>query len=277
MRLLLVCSFVFSWRINGSGNLLTQDMILRALTSLKCLEEFSLFVTAPFFRLQLQSISSNLSHISIVAPRYVFERLSVDISELVARNRSLQSLRLENIPFYPNGDAATMMDFSTFVRDMCPITTLQLCGWSISMDREHIHRYFHPLSTLHLQGVDSALWPSLQSAQIYISDLRNVNIDKALLDYLASYSGLVKLSLTDWHHEPLAEIDGFAQFFYEQVVVRHSDTLQDLHIETWRHRQWGFSEAHSTSISQCARLHRLSIVLDDLASMFETTVRTSLF
>lgn len=206
----------------------------------------------------------------------MFERLSADLSEFVARNSGLRSLRLENIThFVPKREQVSpMMNLSTFMDNIGPIEILHLRGWDISnVNSTQIQRHFHSLSTLHLCGVDPTLWSTLQAAEIYICDLRNEDIDMPLMQYLASYSGLVKLSLADLYNDP--EIAILADLFYKKVVLKHCNTLEDLDLRISSHREWCFSDACSPSILQCTKLQRLSIALDDSASTMEqTTVST---
>lgn len=211
----------------------------------------------------------------MTASLHVFERLAAFLPEFVAQNTGLENLCLKTIGFYPGAETQPS-EFSTFVQQVSrfpSITKLRLSGWNISTDTQVIHPCFHSLSTLHVSGVHSEFWRSLQLANIQIRDLRNTDINMPLLQYIASYSGLANLSLSDLYSETLPEIDGIGAFFYEVVIPKHCTSLEELHICTWHHRQWCFNEAYSNSISQCMGLRGLSISLDDsLHGMCEVTV-----
>ncbi|KAF8869501.1 hypothetical protein BD779DRAFT_682136 [Infundibulicybe gibba] len=80
--------------------------------------------------------------------------------------------------------------------------------------------------------------------------------DDAVIDYLASTTGIKKISL------PEADTDVLANRFFTQVVLRHSKTLVSLSIAADFEGLWCFGNHNVNILLECAQLSKLSIAVD---------------
>lgn len=101
------------------------------------------------------------------------------------------------------------------------------------------------------------IWSTLQSEGIYVTTLETYSIDEALLQYLASYSGLEKLSLPHATGDTDELSDTLADEFYSVVLPKHANTLVNLVVRSGYEGRWCFGDNNIAAILTCKKLSGL--------------------
>ncbi|KAG7439706.1 uncharacterized protein BT62DRAFT_875400, partial [Guyanagaster necrorhizus] len=88
-------------------------------------------------------------------------------------------------------------------------------------------------------------------------------VNRSLLDYLRSYSGIhllsVSIDVEEVEHE---EERRFADDFYHVILPAHAQTLTELYIRPSYAGAWCFEEKHLAALLQCNGLTALRLALD---------------
>lgn len=91
-----------------------------------------------------------------------------------------------------------------------------------------------------------------------------------MIEYLASYSGLESIVLTDTHSDTTgsrihdSEEDILARRFYSEILPAHASSLVELDVQASFEGPWCFSDHAVPALSKCQRLRTLSISMDGL-------------
>ncbi|KAF8886379.1 hypothetical protein BD779DRAFT_1441696, partial [Infundibulicybe gibba] len=99
------------------------------------------------------------------------------------------------------------------------------------------------------------LWGAVEREGIPLEAVVAV-ADDAVIDYLASTTGIKKISI------PEADTDVLANRFFTQVVLRHSKTLVSLSIAADFEGSWCFGKHNVNILLECVQLSKLSIAVD---------------
>ncbi|KAJ7133276.1 hypothetical protein C8R44DRAFT_870686 [Mycena epipterygia] len=116
----------------------------------------------------------------------------------------------------------------------------------------------------------AGLWRNMAEGKVFPEGIRTpIAIDRTILDYLAVHPGLQRLDLTKESFHPPEPYDVFADFFYNDVLPRHTATLTHLSINPGRAGRWAFTENNAATILQCRALITLSMGLNNPAEGYE--------
>ncbi|KAF8893944.1 hypothetical protein BD779DRAFT_1669459 [Infundibulicybe gibba] len=127
------------------------------------------------------------------------------------------------------------------------------------------------LKSLRLELLNSPtlhIFDTLRKEKIYVNALATDILDRTVLEYMASYTGMEQISLLHISN------DEFAPMFWDQVLPRHAETLVQLDIKPIYEGNWCFGELAAQSLVECKNLSTLSLALkrEDLAqNKAETT------
>ena len=113
------------------------------------------------------------------------------------------------------------------------------------------------------------IWSVLRLEKIHLQEIVTDDVQLALIEYLASFSGLRRLKLTEApsYCTPPQVSDELASKFYERALQDHIHSLDSLEINTNYEGNWSFANHCSSIIKKCTRLTllKLSINSEDMA------------
>lgn len=112
------------------------------------------------------------------------------------------------------------------------------------------------------------VWSVLWFEKIHLQEIITDVVQSALIEYLASFSGLRRLILTETPYDMPPQVsDQLALKFYEQALQNHVHSLDALEINTNYEGKWSFASHCSSIIIKCTRLTflKLSINSEDMA------------
>ncbi|KAK7458150.1 hypothetical protein VKT23_010058 [Stygiomarasmius scandens] len=108
----------------------------------------------------------------------------------------------------------------------------------------------------------------LSNHPICLSKLSVHTVDRTLLSYLNSYSGLESLKISSCPSPIRAttrsssddgEADKLARLFYTNVLPKHAPTLVELELAVTKESAWSFSKENVNKFRLCGRLRRLAV------------------
>jgi hypothetical protein len=123
---------------------------------------------------------------------------------------------------------------------------------------------YSSLTTLHVYGCDdwSELWSTMRhntDLQIRLKDISTNVINPDFLAYIASYSGIEKLTLMGPDGGSLAKSDRLANMFFQTVLPRHAESLVELACSARYEGNWSFGTHNSGVIWTLSRLTSLEM------------------
>ncbi|KAF9040451.1 hypothetical protein BDZ89DRAFT_1060532, partial [Hymenopellis radicata] len=104
-------------------------------------------------------------------------------------------------------------------------------------------------------------WSVLASQQVILQTLSVHRVDRALLDYLSSYAGLVDLTLSSGPLENGVESRSLADTFYQSVLLKHAPTLKSLRLSTPHDGPWCLGDLHVDHVIACNHLSFLRVAI----------------
>jgi hypothetical protein len=118
------------------------------------------------------------------------------------------------------------------------------------------------LSSLHLLGkVDwSDAWRFLQKQELHLEEISATAVD-GLLQYLASYSGLRRLSLQRVGAGTKAECNQLSAMFFD-LLAGHATSLRHFSCTANRHGDWCFGAHNREAVSRLQHLITLEMSVD---------------
>ncbi|KAF8161507.1 hypothetical protein B0H34DRAFT_701225 [Crassisporium funariophilum] len=220
------------WEIQGLSLL---ESVLEGLIALPQLEELHLRFMINSTRLKGYSPMfhlnqfSQLRRIAVVNSRggEFFEDLTKQLAEVIMKSPLLEHLRYV---------------WPTTAMELRNISTLSISG-QVSSTYENI-------------------WLFLSEAGIHLKDISVATMDQHLANYLMSYSGLEKFSLTFDCWSTVAKCNLESARFYADVLPRHKESLTCLVISSSSPEHWCMNSEHVNSVLKCRNLKQLSITLD---------------
>ena len=155
------------------------------------------------------------------------------------------------------------------------ITHLTLKGLFVKLDAT-VLPHLRSVISLTTEGVHSPqdqvsgnIWSVLRLEKIHLQEIVTDDVQLALIEYLASFSGLRRLRLTEApSYCTLPQVsDELAIKFYERALQDHVHSLDSLEINTNYEGNWSFASHWSSIIKKCTRLTflKLSINSEDMA------------
>ncbi len=109
--------------------------------------------------------------------------------------------------------------------------------------------------------VPADFWSVLISQQVILQTLSVHRVDRALLDYLSSYAGLVDLTLSSGPLTNDVESQTLADTFYQSVLPKHGTTLKSLLLSTPHDGPWCLGDLHVDRVIACNHLSFLCIAI----------------
>ena len=120
----------------------------------------------------------------------------------------------------------------------------------------------HTLSrTAQYCSTTSEIWTTLREERIQLKEISTDEITSAFLEYIASYSGLEKLTLsfTTARESDEYASEKLAVKFYNEVLPMHAQSLTTLDICPMYEGKWCFGSHNAASLHLCTKLENLKI------------------
>ncbi|TFK73153.1 hypothetical protein BDN72DRAFT_248207 [Pluteus cervinus] len=105
----------------------------------------------------------------------------------------------------------------------------------------------------------TAFWSTLQRESIRLDELHVDQVDHAVCDYIASYTGLRELHLPKVDGTRRALVDHLADYFYTHALPKHITTLERLCLVSSYASTWALGPNNSSLFLQCKNLRYLQI------------------
>ncbi|TFK39631.1 hypothetical protein BDQ12DRAFT_734951 [Crucibulum laeve] len=202
------------------------------------------------------------------------------IAGIIAASPAICYLNIDTGVFSSDETSPSLQEFLSRVPKeiVLPITHLNVRCLRVSFDDEVIRHFRslksfkigHNLSKLLIGSTFDQIWNSFQTEHIHLEEIHvNItDISSTLIDYLASYSGLKKISVSNvdllWY---LAiDYEQSASDFYARVMPKHCESLESLELRPTIPGAWCFSDSLSPDFELCQRLKELAVTLDFSAS-----------
>ncbi|KAJ7743739.1 hypothetical protein DFH07DRAFT_749814 [Mycena maculata] len=103
------------------------------------------------------------------------------------------------------------------------------------------------------------MWDMLRQQGIHLTEISTDILDKALLVYLASYSGLERLTIWNVGDQ---ESNQLADYFFGSVLPGHAQSLLELSCSATYEGKWNLDPYNAEVISQLYRLENLLLSVD---------------
>jgi hypothetical protein len=125
----------------------------------------------------------------------------------------------------------------------------------------------HSLTSLHLPGGsgDAKVWTMLHGnphIKIHLRDISTGNVTSDLLAYLASYSGLEKLTFWGLSSKNQVQADDLADAFFTTVLPRHAKSLLELSCPAHYECRWSFGAHNVDALSALHNLRNLRVSIN---------------
>ncbi|KAJ7636214.1 hypothetical protein FB45DRAFT_906140 [Roridomyces roridus] len=117
------------------------------------------------------------------------------------------------------------------------------------------------LSVLHLEGSKlewSGIWGQLRQARVHLTELTTGIVTQEFMDYLSSYTGLKKLSLT-FHDYMSREENNLAEAFYARAIAPHIESLVELCCPAGYESDFSFGPHNVAVVYRFTRLRHLGM------------------
>ncbi|KAJ7103900.1 hypothetical protein C8R44DRAFT_887396 [Mycena epipterygia] len=138
------------------------------------------------------------------------------------------------------------------------------------------------LTSLHLSGAsgDASIWTMLRARpdlQIHLKDISTGSVTPDLLAYLASYSGVEKLTFWGLSSNSQQAADDLADTFFTTVLPRHTQSLLALSCTTVYESRWSFGAHNVDAVSELQKLRNLEISIntDEPINAVDLLIRTA--
>ena len=271
----------FSWLMSDSDPEWAVLQVFDALASLPFLNDLHLScwpVSNP--SLQLRRLP-HLEHLTFTREPWQDNDCItiVPIAKLINWSQpKLTTLLIDDHRYRDNRNVSNLNDFlleisksSVFLK----ITHLTLKGLFVKLDAT-VLPHLRSVISLTTEGVLSPqdqvsgnIWSVLRLEKIHLQEIVTDDVQLALIEYLASFSGLRRLKLTEApsYGTPPQVSDELASKFYERALQDHIHSLDSLEINTNYEGNWSFANHCSSIIKKCTRLTllKLSINSEDMA------------
>ena len=228
------------------------------------------------------------------------------VEQLIARSPQLSALDVDGTRCRVAADILSLHDFFSQLSPATPLPLTHLRVWNICLRLDSTTiPHFRELTSLNLgpilhpmdrsrswlpdpadEGVHrmkdvcstaSEIWRTLSHERILLREVTVATTDDALLDYLASYSGVEKLVLSGIPVRNITASNALADKFYTRVLPRHTESLRILKTPLTFEGKWCYDFHVSNALLECRHLTHLTIPLyrhnlEDTVRPFDSAV-----
>ena len=255
---------------------------LRTLTKIN-----NLHVEIDWCRLQVPfHLFADLQEISIVGSNQEHHKGTLEnLARMVSQSTQLNSITIRSeFEFWTGKGLSLHQLFRYYPRDLPPLRlrrlVLNACQFrldditiphlkyltSLSLTNLNIKYRSNSVPLQYSDGVNydsggiQEIWSVLIKADIWLEEITIDDIFPALLEYLASYSGLRILNMTSRSHLPDQKYsDHLATQFYAKPLANHVQSLRKLDIRAIHEGLWCVDNHNLPLIHQCVNLKHLGL------------------
>ncbi|KAK7015156.1 hypothetical protein VNI00_019181 [Paramarasmius palmivorus] len=124
--------------------------------------------------------------------------------------------------------------------------------------------HFGSLQSLCLNScVPVDFWSAFSGTGIYLKDVVVDYVNQAFVEYLESYTGLERISVSfNGIFVGVGRTDGFSERFYQSCVPQHRDSLKSVVIYPKTQGSWCFNANVAKQLRECRGLEELTVGVD---------------
>ncbi|KAF8160012.1 hypothetical protein B0H34DRAFT_705799 [Crassisporium funariophilum] len=265
-------------------------VVMDSLASLPSLEQLRISLGGgSASSLRLEQLT-NLRKISItgLCPDYRVDVIP-GLRTLISNSPQLTHLDVDSGSYRADSETSTLHDLLDAVPVNSPLslTHLSLRSWCVRLDsrtlphlrtlesltlyntldtRNQLFGSLDDLATDELIertkdycSTNDEVWDTLRREEIYLAEIATDEVCEALLDYLASYSGLKKFSLSGTKTQDSFSSDPLAMRFYDEVLPNHASTITVLDVPAEYEGKWCFGKHNASILQRCTKLANLRV------------------
>ncbi|KAF4610918.1 hypothetical protein D9613_006547 [Agrocybe pediades] len=278
------------WHVGQNDPEWAQIVVMDSLTSLPFLEELKISLGGGSASAVKLEQLTGLRKITITGSAIDYRRDVVHgLRTLISNSPSLTHLDVGCNYRSDDSQISTLHDLLGAVPSETPLklSHLTLRGWCVRLDEETLP-HLRSLESLSLSSnidwqalshldLDEAsrdallertgnwcsssaeIWDTLREERIRLKEICTDEVNDALLEYLASYSRLERLTLSSATADTASKSDALAIKFYREVLPSHAESLVSLDVSPVYEGKWCFGKHNASSLLQCVRLANLKI------------------
>ncbi|KDR70944.1 hypothetical protein GALMADRAFT_254550 [Galerina marginata CBS 339.88] len=278
------------WHISLNDPEWVQIVVMDSLASLPALEEFRLSLGGGMAAsLRLEQLT-NLRKITVTGFCSDYRRDIVSgLRTLISNSPCLTHLEVGYNYRRDDNGISTLHDLLGAVPPDAPLSLshLTLRGWCVRLDPTtlphlrgleslslHVNLDTRSFSRLDLDdaareevmqrmtdqsSLNEEIWIALREERIHLKEISTDEVNDGFLEYLASYSGLEKLTLSSATADTARQSDALAMRFYTEVLPSHSHSLVGLDVCPIYEGKWCFGKHNMSSLLKCTKLANLKI------------------
>ncbi|KXN92872.1 hypothetical protein AN958_07081, partial [Leucoagaricus sp. SymC.cos] len=201
-------------------------------------------------------------------PQFMVKRLG----KCIAHSPEMTSIDIDRSLCHGDTDVPSLHDLLGNVSLLC-LEHLGLNSWYTRFDNTTLPhlRFLKSLTLLNnripprdghpFSSTSAEIWSALRTSQIHLERITTDAMDASLVEYLASYSGLIRLYLRNINAPDHQSSDQLAELFFDSALPSHSSTLTDLHVLPHYEGKWCFGDHITPSIIRCTKLQYLKVAV----------------
>jgi hypothetical protein len=262
------------WNIASDDPKWTPLAVINSLSRSKSLIYLNLHLAFGFDASNLRlDLLSGLKRIVISGScKYFHQHVVKRLGQCIARSPEMSSIDIDRYLWYADSDIPTLHSLLGSAK-VIQLKHLGLHSWYTRFDDvtlPHLRSltsltltnnnnppdYEHPFSSTAAE-----IWSTLLANKIHLERISTDAMDAALLEYLASYSGLTRLYLKNVTAQDHQSSDQLAELFFGSVITQHTSTLEELYVLPRYEGKWCFGERITPSIIRCSRLQYLKVAV----------------
>jgi hypothetical protein len=262
--------YPFSWHTGVCDPLWLQETIWNAIVVFPTLRHLT--IDPSYLRPPLKNLDTLnlLESINISGSFDRNEVLFLGISKLYASSSHLKSITMDNTGLTKLSEGYSLQAlFSRSPRDMAThrLRHLAVANVCIRLDEVTLSHLTN-LTSFNLRflpypTICDDVWNAFRRSRIRLEELRigYTALGDSFTDYLSSFSGLKKLSISVPTFDSQAFSEASAVKFWTTGFPNHVDTLQDFSLRARFNGQWCFGSHNRALIANCTKLERLTVSL----------------
>uniref|UniRef100_A0A8H8CGY8 F-box domain-containing protein n=1 Tax=Psilocybe cubensis TaxID=181762 RepID=A0A8H8CGY8_PSICU len=257
------------WTPNAGDEQIMHQITMNSLKNLPSLRRLHIRFQDFDVPLEIDSLRS-LTELIISIKKCSSERLNTildNVAKAVGQNPALVSIELDvREQESRDQEVVPLQHFKRFLKyystanEPMRLRHLKLTSFNLLLDQISISHLRH-LTSLNLRNIKckNGVWEPFIEAGICLTEISVDWASQSFCNYLASYTGLKKLSLMAYNFSTVEDSDTMAILFYEIGLDNHAQSLEDVKIVPMSEGLWCFGSHNYKSIAQLTNLRHLEM------------------